>query len=430
MLDFSATIMTNLFRTYVIKKFILTFFQSDVDNKKKEKLIYSVFFLITSIIHLIFHFPPLNIITNVIMIFIITQVYSGEQKKKILVTMLIYGINMICDVLSVYMFSNYVVGGGYSEISAYITVLLISLCEFIIERFIIKKRQLDFTPPHWKILIVIPIISIGILSILFMSNGKRRIILVFVSIGILIINMLIFYLYDALLDTYLKQEENTLFERQIASYANQLDVLMQSEEKINALRHDMKHHLNELFMMATSLNKINNAAQNEGTQEIKKYIQNMQTFIENDKEISKCGNKDVDSILNYMIHKAESLLTKVEYKICIPKDLDIHLFDLNIIFGNLLDNAITASNKSKDKWLSVTVRYEKGMLFIQIMNSYDGLVKKQGLEYISTKRDVEIHGIGLQNVKKVIMNYHGRMEISDRNNVFDVKIMLYTSIIK
>ena len=33
------------------------------------------------------------------------------------------------------------------------------------------------------------------------------------------------------MDIYIKLEENALFERQMESYANQLDVLMQSEEK-------------------------------------------------------------------------------------------------------------------------------------------------------------------------------------------------------
>ena len=69
------------------------------------------------------------------MLYMVTQVYDGEQKKKILVSILVYGINMACDILSVYSFGNYVVREEYNEISAYITVLLISICEFIIERF-------------------------------------------------------------------------------------------------------------------------------------------------------------------------------------------------------------------------------------------------------------------------------------------------------
>ena len=351
MFDIFTTISTNLFRTFVVKKFLSLFFQKDIENKRKEKILYFLFFFMTTGVHVIFHFPPVNIITNLVMLYMVTQVYDGEQKKKILVSILVYGINMACDILSVYSFGNYVVREEYNEISAYITVLLISICEFIIERFLIKKKEILFTPPYWNVLILIPIISIIILFILLMNNLNNRVILVSVSAGILFINMLIFYLYNALLDTYIKLEENALFERQINSYANQLDVLMQSEEKISALRHDMKHHLNELLIMAEKNNN----------QQIMDYIQNMQAFIENKREYSNSGNKEVDSILNYMLNRAQEILDKVEYKISIPKELGIRLFDLNVIFGNLLENAIQAASESKDKWMTVLVKYEKGM---------------------------------------------------------------------
>ena len=69
------------------------------------------------------------------------------------------------------------------------------------------------------------------------------------STGLLCINMLIFYLYNALFATCLNLEENAVFERQIVGYSKQLEILIQSGKKISALRHDMKHHLNELMIM-------------------------------------------------------------------------------------------------------------------------------------------------------------------------------------
>lgn len=417
MFDIITALSTNLFRTFLIKKFITIFFPAEMEDKKKARFLYFSFFAVTTAVYLTFHFPPANIAANLLMIYLLTQLYAGEQKKKILVSILIYGINMACDILSVYSFSNYTVGKDYNEIAAYVTVLLICLCEFIIERFLIKKKGTAFTPPYWNILMLIPVVSIAILFILMMHNLNDRMLLVLVSAGILLINMLIFYLYNALLDAYLKSEENALFERQIASYANQLDVLIQSEEKISALRHDLKHHLTELSIMA----------EKENCQEITDYIQNMGAFIENKNQYSNSGNREVDSILNYMLNKAQETLERVESKINIPKEIHIQTFDLNIILGNLLENAIAAAGSSKDKWLSVFIRYEKGMLFINIRNSYEGSIRKQGNGYLTTKKDAGKHGIGLQNVKRAVDNYHGNMEISDRDHIFDVKVMLYIS---
>lgn len=417
MIDIITTLITNLFRTFIIKKFMSIFFSTEVEKFKNGKLLYILFFAVTSFIHLIFHFPPMNILANIIMTYIISELYEGEKKKKALVTMLIYGINMICDVFSVYLFSNYSVGEEYNQVSAYATVLLISICEFVIERSAVKKKYASFTPPYWNIMVLIPALSIVILFVLLMNNLNNRPILITVSAGILVINMLIFYLYNALLDTYLKLEEKNFFERRMESYANQLDILMKSEEKIRALRHDMKHHLNELAIMA----------RRKENQNIINYIKNMQEFMTNTKEYLNSGNQEIDSVLNYMLNCAKEKLFKVEYKINIPNEMNIPLFDLNIILGNLLENAIQAAENSNEKWLLLMVYYKKGILFIETKNSFThDLIKKEG-RYLTTKKDIEEHGIGLQNVKKVVNSYHGSMEVSNKSSIFTVKIMLYTT---
>lgn len=421
MFDIITAISTNLFRTFIIKKFVSVFFKSEVEDRREmylEKNIYLLFFLITTGVYLIFHSPSMNLITNLTMIYMITRMYKGEQKKKILVSVLVYGINMVCDVLSIYSFSNYIFGEDYERISAYITVLLISICEFYIEKYTMKKGRADFIPPHWNILILIPVVSVIILFGLVVNNLNNQALLVLVSAGILLIDVLIFYLYDALLGAYLKLEENAAYESQAISYANQLDVLMQSEEKISALRHDMKHHLNELIIMATG---------KQSKQDIVDYIHNMEMFIENKKEYSYSGNKEIDSILNFLLNQAQEVLNQVEYRVVISKDIKLPFFDLNIIFGNLLENAIEAASNSSKKWMYVLVQYDKGMLLINVQNSYEDKLKKDKGFYETTKGDGLKHGIGLQNVKRVVNKYNGSINILDENEIFDVKVVLYVA---
>ncbi len=410
------TLSTNLFRTFIIRRFMSVYFQTDIESKKKEKLVYCFFYFFTSVVYLMFRFPPANIITNLLLIYLITLIYEGKQKKKILIAFLIYGINMICDIIAVYSCNDYAIGKNQNEMTVYITVFLIAVCEFIIEKFLVKNRKADFIPPYWSILIAFPIISIVLLMIMIMNNLNQRIILVSVGTGILFINLLIFYLHDVLLSACVKLEENAIFERQMASYSNQLNIMMQSEEKMTALRHDMKYHLNELSIMA---------GRNEDS-EVMHYIQDMYSYFSNPDEYISSGNKEVDSLLNYMLNKANSVLESVDYQINVPKDLEVSSFDLTIIVGNLLENAIDAAKDSEEKWIEVLLNYERGMLFIRIRNSYRNVVQKRGEVYITTKKEKQEHGIGLQNVKKVVDSYKGKMNISDQGNVFDVKIILYT----
>lgn len=126
-----------------------------------------------------------------------------------------------------------------------------------------------------------------------------------------------------------------------------------------------------------------------------------------------------------MLNRAKTVLNHVNYEINIPKELAIRSFDLNVIVGNLLENAIESAEQSKERWLELFLNYERGMLFIRVRNSYDNAIKRKGEIYITTKKEKRIHGIGLQNVKNVVDTYKGDMQISDKDNIFDVKIILY-----
>lgn len=415
MTEIITALSTNLFRTYIIKRFMAVFFETDMEEKRREKVRYFFFFLLTVSVHLFFHSPLANIITNLLLIYWITQLYEGIRKKKILVALLIYGINMFCDIIAVYSFGNYVIGEEANEMTVYLKVFLILICEFITERFLVKNKRKDFAPPYGNILIAIPMISILILLLLVMNNLNHRVVLISVSVGILLINLLIFYLYDILVDAYLKLEERSLLKRQIAGYSHQLNIMTRSEEKVRTLRHDMKHHLNELMILAKRQND----------DKVLNYICDMQTYLENPAEYINSGNQEVDSLVNYMLNRAKAVLDKVSYDINIPKELEIRSFDLNVIVGNLLENAIEAACHSQEKRLEVFLNYEKGILFLRIRNSCSHAVKKQGEIYLTTKKQKQEHGIGLQSVKKVVDAYQGDMQIVNKDHIFDVRVMLY-----
>ncbi len=211
-----------------------------------------------------------------------------------------------------------------------------------------------------------------------------------------------------------KLEEQSLMEKQMLIYSHQLDVLMQSEEKVKALRHDLKNHLGELALMAG----------NQNNEEIRKYIQDMGEYMQNQSELVSCGNKNLDSLLNYLLGQAKKKLNHVEYEVRVPSDLCISAFDLNVILGNLTENAIEAAEQTKDKWMSVDIYYEKGMLSMEIKNSFQHELAVEKNKLLSTKEE-KGHGIGLANVRKMVEKYQGFMDVSNTNQIFTVKVMLY-----
>ena len=67
----------------------------------------------------------------------------------------------------------------------------------------------------------------------------------------------------------------------------------------------------------------------------------------------------------------------------------------------------------------------KNQLLIRMENPYAGLLRRQGERLLTLKADRGSHGIGLENVRRIVEKYHGLMETETEDQVFRTKIMLY-----
>lgn len=48
---------------------------------------------------------------------------------------------MFCDILSVFLLSDYTAGGVFHQVAPYVTVTLFWICEYLIQRVLIKKAE-------------------------------------------------------------------------------------------------------------------------------------------------------------------------------------------------------------------------------------------------------------------------------------------------
>ena len=160
-------------------------------------------------------------------------------------------------------------------------------------------------------------------------------------------------------------------------------------------------------------------------EEADRYLGSMQDFMANPAEYITTGNDAMDSLLNYKLQRANEILNTVEAKVNIPEKLILHSFDLNVVLGNLLDNAIEAANQTEEKELQIAMKLDKGILFINVRNSCRGIAdgKIQRLE--TTKEDVPNHGIGLSNVRRIVEKYHGDMDLVCENGKLEADIIMY-----
>lgn len=417
MLDFMICALTNLFRILLIGRCASIFLGVDVDKKKKH-IVYGCFFVINTVLFWEFHTVWINMICNLMGIGAIVWLYTKSVRTNLFITGTIYLVNCGCDVAATSLFVNYRDGGAYNQIYAVISFFLIFMCELVIEKMITIHK--DAEDAQNISLVLMPICSIIVITLLIYTDTCTDIGLTIVSIGLLIANFLMLYLYNLLLHSISQQYEMEMLKTQLQAYANQLNVVLRGEEKIKALRHDIKHHLNELMLLANK----------HDVAEIQKYIDEMNSFLKNPNEIVASGNLEIDSVLNFMLQKAEKELKTVDIKVMLPEKVR-HSFDINVMLGNLLENAIEAAGKTENKYLSVHIKLKRGILKVKIENSFESsgiLCEEQNRKDTilkTTKPFTEQHGIGLKNVKKIVEKYNGTMAVTAQESIFCVNLLLY-----
>ena len=188
-------------------------------------------------------------------------------------------------------------------------------------------------------------------------------------------------------------------------------------DEVKKLRHDFKNHI---LVMSVLI-------KDKRYEELSNYIKKM--FYEEQIVISRLiitGNPAMDVIINNKLNKSIMLNIKVHTNIYVSQGLKIDEFELVVVLGNILDNAIEATCKLEEsmRYIKIFIRYyDKKTLTISVSNTYDG--KNRFLESKTSKEDKENHGIGLRNVKEVMKRNNGFFEIYCDDKFFKVKVMFY-----
>lgn len=232
---------------------------------------------------------------------------------------------------------------------------------------------------------------------------------------LLVFDIIIFKLY------VMYQEKNEI-KRMKQEYANQIEMydrqMCEKQKIIDEVRrtkHDMKNNM-------IYLQNLMKTDPEEAEKYLEKFIGNT---IERTDEFSKSGNFAVDSLLNYKNMVAKNKNIRIELEQQIPIKLPYESSDICVILGNLLDNAIEASENSENKEIKVYIGYAKNKLKIRVKNYYMGEVKKDGSgNFMSKKEDKQNHGIGLKSVNKIVESYGGFIEIRAEDSVFQVNILM------
>ena len=180
------------------------------------------------------------------------------------------------------------------------------------------------------------------------------------------------------------------------------------------LRHDFRQHLHVIAGLTEAGH----------LDELKSYLRQYETEL-SDQRPTLCANAAVDALAGHYDQEARQQGIPVEWRLELPRMLAIPEADFCTILGNLLENALHASQKLPPDQRQVKVlarMVTPAMLGIMVENRYDGVLKKQGGALHSTKHEGQ--GIGLVSIETAVRKYSGRLTVETENNIFRVNALL------
>jgi len=380
-------------------------------------LSYLLYFILAGVERFMFNTMISHILFVIPLVFIITLNYESSLLKRLAVTISNYVVFSIA-VIFVYI-PAYHLAYEHVYILEYSLGSLLSLFIALhLNRFKTIRKNDNSSPLFWVLALAMP--STVIIVLVVDNMGFHNVSSLLSFVFLMGANLLIFFVYESLSVAHENKRKQALYIQEKESYFTQCQLMQESVESIKSIRHDMKLHL------ATALDFTANNKADEATNYLKGLLGN----IEKNEIYSNTKNIAFDSIINFKLNSAKQDKIKLDIRLLVPPSLNIEVADIVTIIGNLLDNALDAVSKVEEKIIKLDIEYSRESLFIQVENSFDGIVKyekeaDEGKKRIITRKGGSEHGHGLKNIRKSVEKYNGHIDINHDDSVFSVGVLLY-----
>ncbi len=206
--------------------------------------------------------------------------------------------------------------------------------------------------------------------------------------------------------------ENERYQSYLEKQEEHIKDIIYSDQCMRRFRHDMRAHITAL-----------EAESEKGDIEaIKYYLNRMKEEHKNALVEKYTGIVAVDAIIGEW-HQA-ALENNISWKWkgeLLPQNT-VDIFDLCVIFSNLLSNAVEAASKAEgERVINISCGGHKSNVVINVSNTYDGDFSPASG---TTKKDAENHGFGIMNIKEIVdkkNGYYGRNIIEGK---YEVEIII------
>lgn len=243
------------------------------------------------------------------------------------------------------------------------------------------------------------------------QNPSLKITYLIVSLGVFLQILMVLFLIVSRNDL---REKERITQKYLENQIEHYRYLELREAETKKFRHDLRSHM---FALQSYL-------QTKQYDEMEQHLNQMYGTVEAFERKICVNNNIVDAILNK--YDAECRKQKIQFVVKghFPVNCEISVYDLCTIFSNLLSNAQEGASEGEERQILVNIRYTKDELIFHIENDYAGTLIVENGKIRTRKCNQDLHGMGLENVKRCVEKNHGYMNIQAENQRFIVKVIL------
>lgn len=364
------------------------------------------------------------LLTSIIMYWIFRQKYS-----TILILLLLYQAGcLVIEYMTLVILEKCIPSFTETMMSSSIAGSLVGiLCQMIMFCMILFMRKYftqnsfsSFTEVEWIRISIFPLFTIITIIALIMNFGmiqtpQQGNILVYIVCGLLIMNILIFCLINDVMKREQEISEYRLFQQKMK---NQTDTYRNISEKYEKQRKQVHEFTNKMSCIMV-------LAQKGELEKLQKYLAGMQSDMIEQTDYIDTNNILINAILNSKYQEAKSKGITFVFKINDLSKINLSDEDIVVLLYNLLNNAFEASEQSQEKLVYLKFLLEKESFILSVANTSNHTPIKQGDKFQTSKQfDVDMHGIGIENIKEAVEKNNGSYVIEYKEPMFRFVIVI------
>lgn len=410
----------NLFQSVVVTVFLII--SLGCKDKYNKKCVSAAGILITfiylTVSNYIAYFESVGIYVYMAYSLIFSFVVLGGS----VIEKIFYNVMMICCLVG-----SALLGGGlislvvkkdflnaipFGTISRYVSVILVQILLITFLVLIVKLKTVlkEKDNKYMFIMSMIPAISVVICCFMVYRSDKsyeQNVIYTFIAMaGIIIINVISIFLLIIEQKVY---EQKTRQQVMLSAYQQKekdIESILDMHRQNSKQRHDFKN----VILLIKEL--IRDEQYNKATEMIDKYSEGYKN-----NNLTEIVSDNI--VLNYLLNRKINQCREAGIDMAcyiLGNIAGVDDMDLYILLENLCDNAIEAAGQCEKPSIKLQIAEDNASMYIDIGNTTKSNVLNNNPHMNTTKKDKNMHGFGIMNIRDIIDKYNGNINYEQQGD--------------